>query len=83
MFVPPPVVPEISAWDPQVVHRMCVAKIHFRVSQHIGPHLEDGSRDSFEGRTTRVATWELAGGEVFLQRKRQKVPGCSIESIVH
>lgn len=83
MFVPPPFVPEISAWEPQVVHRMCVAKMHFRVNQHIEPHLEDGIGDSVEGRTTRVATWELSGGEAFLQRKRRKVPGCLIESTVH
>jgi len=47
---------EISACEPQVVHRMCVAKMHFRVNQHIGPHLGDGIGDSVEGRTTRIAT---------------------------
>jgi len=46
MFVPPPFGPEISAWELQVVHRMCASKMHFRVNQHIGPHLEDGIGDS-------------------------------------
>lgn len=36
--------PEIPASEPQAVHRLCVVKMHFRVNQHNGPHLDDGIR---------------------------------------